>query len=359
MVRIFIDGVFDYYHRGHREHFHRVSNLYKCVHLIVGIISDEECVLYKRKPVMSESMRSVLVKKDKNVDKCFISPLIITRKFIEDHEIDFVYHAFANREDESKQSDCFEIPRQMGIFRTVPYVEGVSSTSILTEWNQIWQKKGLVESNDLQLLNGYEGTGFDPAKAWKTIKNQLTIEPGDEVLEVGCGAGYLAQHIENSYVGVDPSQSLILKHLQILNNAVCVADAADLPFADNAFDHVICIGVFAYFKDKEYTAKAVAEMERVARKGVYIGNVRHTAQEKRKKHIIEGTTTHLLHDINDFPEGFEESDALYDAEYYFCCYNKTVLTDEEEEAILRKAVYANYAKVRLKRRQENQQKKLE
>ena len=113
-----------------------------------------------------------------------------------------------------------------------------------------------------------------------------------------------------------------------------------------------------YFKNKEYTAKALSEMKRVARKGVYIGNVRHTAQEKRKKHIIEGTTTHLLHDIDDFP-GYQKCEALYDEKYYFCCYNKTVLTDEEEEAILRKAVYANYAKVRLKRRQEKQQKKLE
>jgi cytidyltransferase-like protein len=322
MVRIFVDGVFDYVHKGHREHFDRVKHLYDDVHLIVGVISDDECTEYKRKPAMNQRIRLELVSKDKHVDGCLVTPLIITREFIEDHEIDFVYHAFANREDEFKQSECFEIPRQMGIFRTVPYVTGVSSTSILTEWNEIWQKKGLIESNDLQLLNGYEGTTFEPAKAWETIKNQLTIEPSDEVLEVGCGAGNVAQHIENSYVGVDPSQSLILKHLQILNNAVCVADAADLPFADNAFDHVICIGVFAYFKDKEYTAKAISEMERIARKGIYIGNIRHTAQGKRTKHVIKGTTTHLLHDINDFPEGFEKSEALYDGDYYFCCYKK-------------------------------------
>lgn len=182
------------------------------------------------------------------------------------------------------------------------------------EWKQIWHKKGLTDSNDLQLLNGYEATTFDSRKAWDTIKHQLDIGPQDTVLEVGCGAGNIAQHVKNYYVGCDSSPTLIAKHLDILDNDVCVAEAAQLPFADNAFDHVICVGVVAYFTDKQYTAKAVAEMERVARKGIYIGSIRHTAQTRR--------TTHLLHDIHDFP-GFEKSKALYDGEYYFCCYKKT------------------------------------
>tara|TARA_B110000858_G_C17808137_1_gene479218 strand:- start:2509 stop:2667 length:159 start_codon:yes stop_codon:yes gene_type:complete len=40
-MRIFADGVFDFYHRGHREHFQRLKNIEGGVELIVGVISDE------------------------------------------------------------------------------------------------------------------------------------------------------------------------------------------------------------------------------------------------------------------------------------------------------------------------------
>ena len=264
-MHIFVDGVFDFYHAGHQEHFKRVKHLYEDVQLTVGVISDSECLEYKRKPTMNEHMRLQLVSKDKNVDTAMVTPLIITRQFIKDNAIDFIYHAFATPEDESNQNECFAIPREMGIFKSIPYVKGISSTAILSEWEHIWQKKGLVNSDDLQLLNGYEGTDFDPLQSWEKIKKQLDIDPNDEILEVGCGAGYLAQHIENNYVGIDPSQSLILKHLQILNNAVCVSRAHNLPFADNSFDTVVMARALQAVKAPD---ELLLDMLRVAREAV-------------------------------------------------------------------------------------------
>ncbi len=318
-MRIFADGVFDFYHRGHREHFHRLKNISDSVYLMIGVISDEECTTYKRTPTMNENHRLKLISKDKNVNHVEITPLVITREFLEKNEIDFVYHAFASDEDAAKQQDCFKIPREMGIFRTVPYVQGISSSEILSQWENIWQKKGTVQSNDLRLLNGYEDTSFDGSKAWEKIKNVMGIENNDEILEVGCGAGYIAQNIENVYVGIDPSQSLIHKHHSILNNTVCVGHAHDLPFDDNSFDYVIVIGICAYFKDKVYTAQAISEFSRVAKKGIYIGNIRHSSEGKRSKHIYDGPTEHLLHDMDDFPD-FKSDEPLYDSQYYFCCY---------------------------------------
>ena len=209
----------------------------------------------------------------------------------------------------------------MGIFRTVPYVTGVSSSEILSSWEHIWQKKGTVDTNDLQLLNGYEGTSFDPKQAWAKICKTMDMHDSDEILEVGCGAGFVAQHIHQKYVGIDPSESLVMKHISILQNPVCVGYAHDLPFKDNSFDYVVVIGICAYFKDKAYTQAAIQEWQRVARKGVYVGNIRHAAQPRRDKHIYSGPTTHLLHDQADFPE-FTKSDALYDDQYYFCCFKK-------------------------------------
>jgi len=318
-MRIFADGVFDFYHKGHREHFERLKHIEDGVELIVGIISDKECASYKRVPKMNEQQRLTLVSKDKHVDKAMITPLIITEDFLKVHEIDFVYHAFATPEDEAKQGECFAVPRALGIFRTIPYVKGISSTEILSEWEHIWQKKGTVATNDLQLLSGYEGTAFDPALAWARMKETLDICDTDEILEVGCGAGYIAQHVENVYVGLDASQSLVLKHHQMLNNAVFRAYAHNIPFADNSFDIVIMNNVCGYFKDIDYTKSVIRELERVASKALFIGDVRHAAQPKRSKHIYKGPTQHLINTPEDFA-GYTITPGFYDPDYYFCAH---------------------------------------
>jgi len=318
-MRIFADGVFDFYHNGHREHFSRLKNISDSVYLIIGVISDEECTSYKRTPVMNENQRLKLVSKDKHVDKAMITPLVMTEEFIKSNNIDYVYHAFATPEDESKQDKCFAVPRALGIFKTVPYNKGVSSTEILSEWENIWQKKGTVESNDLQLLNGYEGTAFNPGQAWDKIKKTMNIQHSDEILEVGCGAGFFSQHVENEYVGIDPSQSLILKHHSILNNTVSTGYAHDIPFADKSFDYVVIVGICQYFKDTDYTKASIAEWERVARKGIYVGSIRHSIQEKRPKHIYNGPTSHLTHTMEDFAS-FRQCETFYDDKYYFNCY---------------------------------------
>jgi len=322
-MRIFADGVFDFYHNGHREHFERLKNIEDDVELIVGVISDEECASYKRVPKMNEQQRLTLVSKDKHVDKAMITPLTVTEVFLKANKIDFVYHAFATPEDEAKQGECFAIPRALGIFRTIPYVKGISSTEILSEWEHIWQKKGAVESDDLQLLNGYDGTTFDPVLAWARMKETLSICDTDEILEVGCGAGYIAQHIENTYVGLDTSQSLNLKHHQIVKNAVFHAYAHDIPFADNSFDVVIMNNVCGYFKDTDYTKSVIRELERVASKAVFIGDVRYKSQPKRAKHVYKGPTQHLIHTPEDF-EGYSITQGFYDPDYYFCVYKHII-----------------------------------
>jgi cytidyltransferase-like protein len=318
-MRIFADGVFDFYHKGHREHFERLKHIEDGVELIVGIISDKECASYKRVPKMNEEQRLTLVSKDKHVDTAMITPLIITKEFLKANNIDFVYHAFATPEDEAKQGECFAVPRALGMFRTIPYVKGISSTEILSEWEHIWQKKGTIDSNDLQLLNGYEETTFDPASAWSRMKDTLNICETDEILEVGCGAGYIAQHIEHFYVGLDASQPLVLKHHQILNNVVFQAYAHNIPFADNSFDIVIMNNVCGYFKDIDYTKSVIRELERVASKAVFIGDARHKPQPKRSKHIYKGPTQHLINTPEDF-EGYTITPGFYDPDYYFCAH---------------------------------------
>nr|WP_314466012.1 class I SAM-dependent methyltransferase [uncultured Clostridium sp.] len=168
-------------------------------------------------------------------------------------------------------------------------------------WKQIWVRKGKAEGNDLLSFDGYEATQVDMEEVARQITKRLNIQKGDKVLEVGCGAGAIAQYLDCDYTGIDYSHTLVKKHIEILHNSVLTGEAADLPFKDHSFDKVICYGVYLYFDDKEYAKKATSELLRVARKSVLIGEL--PIRSHRKEH--------LLFTKEEF-EGWEISDGFYD-----------------------------------------------
>ena len=54
MISIYIDGIFDLFHRGHLESLKQSKNLRNDVFLIVGVISDKVATSYKRQPIIKE-----------------------------------------------------------------------------------------------------------------------------------------------------------------------------------------------------------------------------------------------------------------------------------------------------------------
>ena len=58
MKRIYIDGIFDLFHRGHLESLKQAKNIDKDIYLIVGIIDDETASGYKRKPIINQFDRA-------------------------------------------------------------------------------------------------------------------------------------------------------------------------------------------------------------------------------------------------------------------------------------------------------------
>jgi ubiquinone/menaquinone biosynthesis C-methylase UbiE len=99
------------------------------------------------------------------------------------------------------------------------------------------------------------------------------MSAGDRVLDVCCGTG--AQVIEYSRRGIiatgvdiDPSMLKIASRNSIKHNPVnvsfCLADATELPFADNFFDYVsVSLGLHDKISVIRY--KVVSEMMRVVR----------------------------------------------------------------------------------------------
>lgn len=130
MTRVYMDGVFDLFHRGH------VESINKCLkfgdEIIIGIVSDKDAESYKRIPIINQDDRCEIIKNLKNVsDIIFPAPLIITKDFIEKNKLDIIVHSFSNNEDYEKQKDFFEIPIKMGIFKRIDYYSKISTSNII------------------------------------------------------------------------------------------------------------------------------------------------------------------------------------------------------------------------------------
>ncbi len=115
------------------------------------------------------------------------------------------------------------------------------------------------------------------ASAYKQrIMEQLALQEGATVLDVGCGTGQDAQDLAQAVgprgrvVGVDCSETM----LQVARSRTAqlpieyiLADAIHLPFADASFDGCQASRVLGYLPEPEL---ALAEMVRVARPGARI-----------------------------------------------------------------------------------------
>lgn len=101
---------------------------------------------------------------------------------------------------------------------------------------------------------------------------------GKEVLDVGCGVGYGSHYLlmrgATRIVGVDISEEAIqlaIANFREDNLDFTVEDATSLPFAENSFDSVICIGMIDHVPDPE---KVILEARRVLRDdGVFLCSV--------------------------------------------------------------------------------------
>ncbi|MDP1924559.1 MAG: class I SAM-dependent methyltransferase [Thiobacillus sp.] len=101
----------------------------------------------------------------------------------------------------------------------------------------------------------------------------LAAQPGDSLLDVGCGTGWFTRRAaaDNLQVtGLDPHSAWLdyaRAHSKPELNWV-EGDARDLPFADASFDHVLSIAALCFIDDAR---QAVAECVRVARRRFAIG----------------------------------------------------------------------------------------
>lgn len=127
-IRIYASMVADLFHYGHVE-FLKISRSL-ATELVVGLISDEVATNYKRKPILNLQERVKVMQGCKYVDKIIPgAPLVVTKDFITQNDIDFVVHG--DDFTSEKVQYYFADPLKMNIIRLTPYITGISSTDII------------------------------------------------------------------------------------------------------------------------------------------------------------------------------------------------------------------------------------
>ena len=130
MTRIYMDGVFDLFHRGHLEAIKKCKEFGDIV--IIGVVSDNDCASYKRVPIIKEDDRVEIIKNLKNVDEViFPCPLIIDKKFMDDNNIDIIIHGFSDENDLEKQEEFFKAAIELNKFKTIKYYDKISTSEII------------------------------------------------------------------------------------------------------------------------------------------------------------------------------------------------------------------------------------
>jgi len=137
---VYIDGVFDLFHRGHLESLIKAKNCLnepENTYLIAGVIGDEDATSYKRKPIINEEDRKEIISSIKYVDKVICPcPLVVDIDFIKENKIDIVVHGFVSEQDRNKQKDFYENINKEGYFKEIEYYSKISTSEIIKNIKQ-------------------------------------------------------------------------------------------------------------------------------------------------------------------------------------------------------------------------------
>lgn len=123
---------------------------------------------------------------------------------------------------------------------------------------------------------GYGGYSYDGR--WLPVAQKIAdyykLKPGDRVLDVGCGKGYLLYELTVAVpglivAGTDISEYAIENSKPEIREFLEVGNCVKLPYENNSFDFVFSLNALhnLYVYDLK---KAVCEIERVSRKDKYI-----------------------------------------------------------------------------------------
>jgi len=115
---------------------------------------------------------------------------------------------------------------------------------------------------------GYGGYKYDGR--WKPVAkdiiNHFSLSPGDKVLDIGCGKGFLVKDLLELGIdayGLDISSYALLKCEDEVIGRLHHGNASSLPFPDNSFDAVLSINTI-HNLERQSCLLALREIQRIS-----------------------------------------------------------------------------------------------
>jgi ubiquinone/menaquinone biosynthesis C-methylase UbiE len=145
----------------------------------------------------------------------------------------------------------------------------------------------------------------DVVEQRRATRALLALQPGERVLDIGSGPGFLADEMaaevgpSGAVCGVDPSESMLaIARRRETRVEYALGDAVALPYEDATFDAAISTQVYEYVPDMP---AALAEVRRVLRAGGRLlildtdwdAVVWHSSDRDRMMRVLEKWNGHL------------------------------------------------------------------
>tara|TARA_Y100000591_G_C21817121_1_gene691400 strand:- start:1366 stop:1800 length:435 start_codon:yes stop_codon:yes gene_type:complete len=128
MNNIYVDMVGDLFHINHINLIKEAKKFGK--YLIVGVHSDSDVESYKCTPILTMDERIGVIESCKYVDKVIPNaPLVITKEYLDENNIDLVVHAH-NEDEIEKYNFMYSEIIKLEKFKRIDYHDGVSTTNI-------------------------------------------------------------------------------------------------------------------------------------------------------------------------------------------------------------------------------------
>jgi len=142
--------VADLFHYGHIEFLRRISGMGDYV--LVGINADDIAEIHKRRPIQTMEKRIASVLACRYVDEVIPNaPWFFDPAWIEKYDIGLVVHG--DDYSDERQRDMYKVPIERGIFRTVPYTRGISTTEIIRWRGESQRRVNAVDPTASSLLD--------------------------------------------------------------------------------------------------------------------------------------------------------------------------------------------------------------
>lgn len=169
---------------------------------------------------------------------------------------------------------------------------------------------------------GYGGYRYNP-RFWTGVAEDMVahwnLKPGDRVLDVGCGKGFLVKDLTIAcpgleVFGLDVSEYALMNCEPEVIGRLHLGNCTKLPFPDNSFSATIAVNVI-HNLERDDCITAIREIERLSPGRAYIQNDSYRTREERELFLSWVLTARTHYDPAGWRQLYEE--AGYTGDYYW------------------------------------------